>query len=232
MGGPSWTSWSGEQHGAPARGAVSLEAMTEREDLVRRGLALNWATLAYNSMEAVVALVSGLIAGSVALVGFGIDSVIEVTASGAAQWRLRSDWSPGRRASVERVSSRIVGVSFFALGAYVVVESLRALVGREAPERSWVGLGLLAASVVVMPILARAKSRVAERLGSRALRAEAAQTDLCAWLSAIALVGVALNAALGWWWADPAAALAMTPIILREGLSAVRGDPCCDECAH
>jgi divalent metal cation (Fe/Co/Zn/Cd) transporter len=196
--------------------------------LVRRGLWLNYLTLAYNTVEAVVAIAAGLVAGSVALLGFGVDSGIEVTASVAAQWRLRADVDPVRRERVERVTHRIIGASFLLLAAYVAVDSVTTLWGREAPEPSTVGLVVLALSVVVMPILARAKRRVARALQSRALEADAAQTSLCAYLSVIALAGVGLNAAFGWWWADPAAALAMVPIIGKEGIEGLRGDAECE----
>jgi divalent metal cation (Fe/Co/Zn/Cd) transporter len=197
--------------------------------LVRRGLLLNYATLGYNVLEAVASLVAGLLAGSVALVGFGVDSVIEVTASGAAQWRLRADVDPARRERVERLTLRVIGASFLGLAAYVGYDSATTLWRREHPERSVAGIVILTLSVVVMPLLARAKRRVATGLGSRALRGDAAQTTLCAYLSVIALAGVALNALLGWWWADPVAALAMVPIIAREGVEGVRGEVC-DDC--
>ena len=201
----------------------------DRAVLVKRGLALNWITLTYNALEGVVALVVGLLAGSVTLIGFGVDSVIEVTASGAAQWRLRADLTPDRRERIEGYTSRIIGLCFLGLGAYVLAESANVLIRREPPYPSMVGLALLVLSASVMPLLARAKMRVARGLESRALQAEAKQTSLCAYLSVIALAGVGLNTALGWWWADPAAALVMTPIILGEGVTALRGDPC-DAC--
>jgi divalent metal cation (Fe/Co/Zn/Cd) transporter len=199
-----------------------------RPALVRRGLWLNWLTLAYNTVEAVVSVAAGLVAGSVALLGFGVDSGIEVTASVAAQWRLRVDVDPERRERVERLTRRVIGASFLALAVYVVVDSLTTLWKREAPEASRVGLVILVLSVVVMPVLARAKRRVALALKSRALEADAAQTSLCAYLSVIALAGVGLNAALSWWWADPVAALLMVPIIAKEGIEGVRGDSDCD----
>lgn len=202
-----------------------------RADLVSRGLRLNWLTLGYNTVEAVVSLAAGLVAGSVALVGFGVDSAIEVSAALAAQWRLRADLDPARRARVERTTHRIIGVSFIALAGYVAVESGATLIGREAPEPSPVGLLILALSVLVMPALARAKRRVARALESRALAADATQTSLCAYLSVIALAGVGLNAAFGWWWADPVAALLMVPIIAREGVEGVRGESECERCA-
>lgn len=204
------------------------DSMALRPALVRRGLALNYITIAYNVVEAVVAIGAGVVSGSVALLGFGLDSVIEVTASGAAQWRLRTDLDAEGRERVERTTHRIIGWSFLALAVYVVVDSANALLRREQPERSVVGLVLLALSAVVMPILARAKRRVARAMTSRALEADAMQTSLCAYLSVIALAGVALNATLGWWWADPVAALAMVPIIAKEGVEGVRAEAHCN----
>jgi divalent metal cation (Fe/Co/Zn/Cd) transporter len=203
---------------------MATATIATRPKLVRRGLWLNYVTIGYNTLEAIVALTAGLMAGSVALVGFGVDSGIEVTASIAAQWRLRADWDPDRRERVERVTHRVIGASFLALAAYVVVESVRTLWEREAPDASNVGLVILILSVLVMPVLARAKRRVALALQSRALEADAAQTSLCAYLSVIALAGVGLNATIGWWWADPVAALVMVPIIAKEGLEGVRGE--------
>ena len=195
--------------------------------IVRRGVRLNVATIAYNSLEAIVSLVAGLLAGSVALVGFGADSIIEVTASGAAHWRLRADWDPRRRERVERVTLRVIGATFIALSIYVAYESVTALVRRERPDESPVGIAIAALSLVVMPLLARAKRRVALAMGSRALAAEAQQTSLCAYLSAILLAGLVLNSLWGWSWADPVAALGIAAIAVREGLNAWRGDPCC-----
>jgi divalent metal cation (Fe/Co/Zn/Cd) transporter len=201
---------------------------TTRPALVRRGLWLNYLTLAYNTVEAIVSVAAGVVAGSVALIGFGVDSGIEVTASVFAQWRLRADLDPVRRARVELIAQRVIGASFLVLAAYVVVDSVTTLRGRAAPEASTVGLMILLLSVLVMPILARAKRRVARALQSRALEADAAQTSLCAYLSVIALAGVGLNAAFGWWWADPMAALAMVPIIANEGLKGLRGEAECE----
>ena len=201
-----------------------------REELVRRGIWLSYATIGYNSFEAMASLIAGIFAGSVALIGFGIDSVIEVTASGAAQWRLRSDTDPVHRARAERIALRIIGACFLGLALYVVVDGGGALWLKERPDRTIVGVVILALSVVVMPLLALAKRKVADKMQSGALRAEAKQTSLCAYLSAIALVGVALNAAFGWWWADPVAALAMVPIIVVEGIEGLRGnadEDCC-----
>lgn len=201
----------------------------DRGALIRRGLLLNYATIIYNTVEAVVSLVAGLVAGSVALLGFGIDSVIEVTASGVAQWRLRSDGEPVRRERVERTSLRLIGACFLGLAAYVTVDAGKSLWLQERPSRTIVGVVILLLSVFVMPLLARAKRDVADKMQSGALRAEARQTSLCAYLSFIALAGVALNAAFGWWWADPVAALAMVPIIVIEGIAGIRAkaDDCC-----
>jgi divalent metal cation (Fe/Co/Zn/Cd) transporter len=202
--------------------ATSVRLMTEvvvpRLALVRRGLWLNYLTIGYNTIEAVVSLVAGLVAGSVALIGFGVDSAIEVTASVAAQWRLRSDRDSVRRERVEWLTRRVIGGSFLALSTYVAVDSLTTLWQREAPDPSVVGLGILVLSAFVMPVLARAKRRVAVALGSRALEADAMQTSICAYLSVIALAGVALNTFVGLWSADPVAALAMVPFIAKEGL--------------
>lgn len=205
--------------------------MLSRPALVRRGLWLNYLTIGYNTIEAVVALTAGLVAGSVALIGFGVDSVIEVSASLVAQWRLRADLHPARRERVEYLAVRMIGSTFLALATYVAYDSISTLVKREEPDGSVVGVILLSLSVIVMPLLARAKRRVAGGLGSSALTADATQTSLCAYLSVIALAGVALNTLLGWWWADPAAALAMVPIIVKEGVEGLRGECACAECA-
>jgi divalent metal cation (Fe/Co/Zn/Cd) transporter len=194
----------------------------DRAALVRRGIRLSYATIGYNSLEAIGSLIAGLLAGSVALVGFGVDSVIEVMASLAAQWRLRSDLDPVKRAGVELWTRRIVAICFLALAVYVLADAANTLWQREAPERSLFGIVVLALSVIVMPILARSKKRVARAMRSGALESEAAQTSLCAYLSVIGLGGVALNAAFGWWWADPVAALIMVPIIAAEGWEGIR----------
>ena len=194
----------------------------DRAALVRRGIWLSYVTIAYNSLEAIGSLIAGLLAGSVALVGFGVDSVIEVMASLAAQWRLRSDLDPVKRAGVELWTRRIVALLFLALAVYVLADAANTLWQREAPDRSLFGVVVLALSVIVMPILARGKKRVARALRSGALEAEAAQTSLCAYLSVIGLGGVALNALFGWWWADPGAALIMVPIIAAEGWEGIR----------
>jgi len=194
-----------------------------RADAAHAGRRLEYFTLGWNVLEAAVAVGAGLLAGSVALIGFGADSVIESISGSVLLWRLWTHEEDGRR---ERLALRLVGVSFLLLAAYVAADAVKTLVRREAPESSWIGIGLSVASLIVMPVLARAKRRVAARLESRALHADSRQTDLCAWLSAILLAGLALNALGGWWWADPAAALVMVPIIAREGVEALRGEGC------
>ncbi|MDQ3802455.1 MAG: cation transporter [Acidobacteriota bacterium] len=168
------------------------------------------------------------VAGSVALVGFGVDSFIESLSGAALLWRLHTD-SPERRERAEQLALKLVGVSFLLLAAYVAFDSAKSLLRREPPEASYVGIGLAALSLVVMPLLARAKRKVAASINSRALEADSRQTDLCAYLSAILLGGLLLNALLGWWWADHVAALVMVPIIAKEGVEALRGEMCCNE---
>lgn len=205
-------------------------ALPERAAIVRRGQLLTWATIAYNSLEAVVSVVAGVLAGSVALIGFGVDSLIELSSSVAGLFRLRHDADPARRERTERRALRVIGVCFVALAAYVLVDATRSLLAREAPDESLPGIVIATGSLLVMPLLARAKRRVALQLGSAALGAEARQTEICWYLSAILLVGLALNAAMGWWWADPVAALAMVPLIAYEGREALQGRNTCDDC--
>jgi divalent metal cation (Fe/Co/Zn/Cd) transporter len=199
----------------------------DRASVARRGARLQFLTMVWNSLEFVVALGAGVVSGSVALVGFGIDSAIEVSASLAALWRLRRDVDPEGRERAERRAAGIIGASFLALAAWVAYESVDAIRDGRGPETSATGILLAAASLGVMPFLARQKRRVARELASGALEAETRQTEVCAWLSAILLVGLALRAGLGWWWADAAAGLAMTPLIAREGWEALRGRTCC-----
>lgn len=198
----------------------------DRVDLVRRGKRLEQFTILWNSLEGFIAIVSGVVAGSVALLGFGIDSVIEVTSGLAVLWRLHGDHDLQRRDRLEQQALRVVGSSFLALALYVAYDSVTTLVSRQAPERSLPGIVLAVCSLVAMPLLARAKRSVAMGIGSAAMRADAKQTELCTYLSAILLVGLVLNAALGWWWADPVSALIMVPIIAKEGVDALRGKTC------
>jgi divalent metal cation (Fe/Co/Zn/Cd) transporter len=203
-----------------------------RDALVHRGQRLEYFTIVYNSLEGLVSIVAGFIAGSVSLVGFGLDSLIEVTSGAALLHRLHHDFDPSQREQVERASLRIVGWCFIALAIYILYESGSMLIRHEAPERSIPGIIVAAASVVVMPTLAKAKRRIAAGLGSGAMRADSRQADVCTYLSAILLGGLVLNALAGWWWADPAAGLVMIPIIAREGIDGLRGRACCDDCGR
>jgi divalent metal cation (Fe/Co/Zn/Cd) transporter len=197
---------------------------------VQRGLNLEYFTIAYNSLEGLIAIAFGIMAGSIALIGFGLDSAIEVTSGATLIWRLRADANAAAREQAERRALHIVGVCFLALAAYVAYEATESLLAKEAPKRTIPGIALAVASMIVMPLLARAKRRVAGRIGSSALTADAKQTELCTYLSAILLGGLLLNALLGWWWADPVAALAMVPIMAKEGRTALRGETCCAAC--
>ncbi len=190
-----------------------------------RGRRLEYLTVGWNVTEAAVAIGAGLAVSSIALVGFGVDSVIESLSAGVLLWRLHGHPADAAR---ERQALKLVGGSFLALAAYVGFDAVKSLLMREPPEASLVGILLAVASLIVMPLLARAKRRVAARLQSQALAADSRQTSLCAYLSAILLGGLVLNAWQGWWWADPVAALVMVPIILREGIDALRGKVCCD----
>jgi cation diffusion facilitator family transporter len=203
-------------------------ALGTRPNIIRRGLRLEYFTLAWNSLEALVAIVSGLFAGSIALVGFGFDSVIECASGAALIWRLRSDHDHANRERHERLAVRLVGASFLLLAIYIAYEAVHTLIRHEAPEKSLPGILLAIASLIVMPLLARAKRRVASALNSGAMQADSRQTDLCAYLSAILLGGLIVNALFGWWWADPVAGLIMIPIIVREGIEGLRGETCCD----
>ncbi len=198
---------------------------------IHRGLNLEYFTVAWNLLEAAVALVSGAVAGSIALIGFGLDSLIEVSSGGVLLWRLSADQDEERRERVEKIALKLVGLSLVLLAAYVAGDSVFSLVRREAPERSLPGIALAIASLIAMPLLARAKRRVASALGSLALQADSRQTDICAYLSAILLLGLVLNAAFGWWWADPLAGLVMVPLIAYAGSEALRGKTCCQHCA-
>ncbi len=205
---------------APSRGPADARAV-----LLRRGAALEVLTVSYNAVEGLVAIAAGLVAGSVALTGFGIDSVIEVTSGVVLWWRLRAELGVARVGpAVETRAARWAGVLLLALAVYIAAESGRRLLSGDRPGESLVGIVLTALSLIVMPLLARAKLRLAASLGSRALRADSHETIVCAWLSATTLLGLGLNALLGWWWADPVAALAMLPLIVREGIEAWRAD--------
>jgi divalent metal cation (Fe/Co/Zn/Cd) transporter len=202
---------------------------SHRATLLRRALFLEILTVGWNLIEGSVAVAAALAVGSVALLGFGIDSFVESFSGGILLWRLRAERLDMSAAEVERLdhrARRLVAVSLFLLAAWVAFDAARALWEGERPEVSVVGMVLATVSIFLMLWLARAKRRTAAVLGSRALEADAFQTTACWWLSIITLGGIGLNAAFGWWWADPVAALAMVPLILHEGREAWRGDEC------
>jgi divalent metal cation (Fe/Co/Zn/Cd) transporter len=203
------------------------EAMLiDRVATARRGRRLEYFTIAWNTLEGIVAIIAGIVAGSISLVAFGIDSFVEVTSGAALLWRMSVDEDVHRREQNERLALRIVGVCFLALSVYVSYESIGDLTRRHAPEHSIPGIVLACVSLLVMPVLSRAKRKVGTALGSAAMHADAKQTDFCVYLSAILLVGLLLNALFGLWWADPVAALTMAPIIAKEGIEGLRGDVC------
>jgi len=193
-----------------------------RAHLLRRARQLAWAGIAWHAIEASVAVAAGVVAGSVALVGFGADSLIEAMAGLVVIWRLAS-----AHAMTERRAQQMIAASFYVLSAYVAVEAIRSLAAVDRPGVSWVGIGLSMLTLATMPPLATAKARVADALGSSATKSESRQTMLCAYLSAALLVGLGLNALLGWWWADPVTALAIAGVALKEGRDAWRGEACC-----
>lgn len=204
-----------------------IQVMKNRVEVIRRGRQLQHLTILWNSLECVIAVTAGLFAGSIALVGFGLDSAIEVTSSIAALSRLRHDADEIARERAERHAMRVIGVCFLLLAGYVLYEAIETLVNRQPPSQSFIGIILAALSLIVMPWLAHLKRKVATQLDSGALEAETRQTEICAYLSAILLAGLGLNAWLGWWWADPGAGLIMVPFIAWEGVEAVRGRTCC-----
>jgi divalent metal cation (Fe/Co/Zn/Cd) transporter len=200
----------------------------QRENLAAQGKRLEYFTIGWNSIEGIVAVVAGAVAGSISLVGFGIDSFIEVTSGAALLWRMSVDANDAQRERSERLALRIVGACFVALSLYVAFESISDLSGRRAPEHSVPGIVLACVSIIVMPLLSRAKRRVGNSLESAAMHADAKQTEFCTYLSAILLAGLVFNAAFGLWWADPIAGLVMAPIILGEGIQGLRAKTCCE----
>ena len=205
------------------------ELLLNRQALAHRGRRLEYITIAWNSLEGLVAVAAGIIAGSVSLVGFGVDSFIEVTSGAALLWRMSVDAQEDDRERIEKVTLRIVGICFLALAAYVAYESLSNLLEKKAPEHSLAGIIIACAALVVMPLLSHAKRRVGAQLKSAAMNADAKQAEFCTYLAAILLGGLLLNAVAGLWWADPVSALIMVPIIAKEGLEGLRGDTCCHQ---
>jgi divalent metal cation (Fe/Co/Zn/Cd) transporter len=206
---------------------LNMSISVTRTDFVQRGERLEYFTIFWNSLEGLLSIAAGFSAGSIALVGFGLDSFIEVVSGGALLWRLKSDRNVEQGERAERVSLRIVGFCFLGLAAYVTVDSVQSLVRRHGPERSILGIAIGITSLVVMPLLARAKRRVGTAINSTAMMADSQQTQFCTYLSAILVGGLLLNFFLGWWWSDSVAALVMVPIIVNEGVQALRRKKCC-----
>lgn len=203
----------------------------ERASLVTHALGLEYLTIGWNVVEGVVAITAAVLAGSVALLGFGIDSFVESASAGILIWRLGTERRGGNARSTEwldRRAHQLVGLSLFVLAACIVGDATLSLIHRTRPEPSGVGIVLMVVSIAVMMWLARAKRRVSRGLGSRALAADSFQTTACWWLSIVGLCGIGLNALFGWWWADPLAAMGMSVLLVREGREAWRGEDCCD----
>lgn len=199
-----------------------VEDPVRRRQLGRRAQLLAAASVSYNLIEAVIAITAGLVAGSIALVGFGLDSIVEVSSGLIILWQFRHPLPESR----ERRALRLMALSFFALAAYVTVESTRALISGHDPDASPVGIALAATSLAIMPFLSWAQRRTGKSLGSNAVVADSTQTLLCTYLSAVLLAGLVLNATLGWSWADPIAGLVIAAVAVREGLEAWRGEGC------
>ena len=197
---------------------------TSRHELLKRGLWLEIFTLAWNVIEGLVAIGAGLASGSVALIGFGIDSWIEIVSGAALYWRLRKEKNGDKSDLAEEKARRVVGITFFLLAAYVAYEAATTLLEGKQPQESPVGIILAILSLAIMPFLGLAKRRVGVKLGSRALVADSKETLACSYLSATLLVGLGLHSWLGWWWADSVAALMMVPWLWKEGMEAVRGE--------
>ena len=200
----------------------------ERAAAVRHGRRLEYFTIGWNALEGLVAVVAGAVAGSVSLVGFGIDSFIEVTSGSALLWRMSVDRDVHRRERNERRALQVVGLCFLCLAVYIAYESATDLWSKRPSEHSIPGIILACVSLVVMPLLSRAKRRVGHALGSAAMNADARQTEFCTYLSAILLAGLLLNAVFGLWWADPMAGLIMVPIIAKEGVNGLQCKACED----
>jgi divalent metal cation (Fe/Co/Zn/Cd) transporter len=208
----------------PIRIAPATGLSPERRAALRRRIRLLVAaTITYNVVEAVVAISAGAVASSTALIGFGLDSVVEVASAAAVAWQFTAA-DPQRR---EKITLRVIAVSFVALAGYVTVESVRALTGAGQANHAPVGIGLAAVSLAVMPVLSYAQRRAGREYGSASAVADSKQTLLCTYLSAVLLVGLVANAILGWWWADPIAALVIAAVAVKEARDAWRGDTCC-----
>lgn len=207
--------------------SLGVHMSDDRVKWVRRARLLAWLGVGWHGIEAAVAVGAGLLAGSVALVGFGADSVVEALAAFIVIWRFAAARVSSEAA--ERRAQQLIAVSFFMIAAYVGVEGARTVLGGERPQASWMGIGLAVVTAVTMPLLARAKARVGDHLGSSATKSEGQQNMLCAYLSLALLVGLGANALMGWWWADPLTALAIAGVAIKEGWESWKGDACCED---
>jgi len=194
---------------------------------IRKGRFLEYITVTWDVLEALGAMTAAILSGSVALLSYGIDSIIEVSSGSILLWRLQEGEKGEAR---EQVATRLVGFSLIALAVYILYDAGSSLYLHNPPETSYLGIAIAAVSVILMPLLARAKRKVAQDISSKAMHTDSRQTDICAYLSAILLAGLVLNALFGWWWADPVAALIMIPIIAKEGWEALQGETCDDDC--
>ena len=206
---------------------ATVQLAGNRARLVRRAQLLAWGGIGWHFVEFAIAVGAGIAAGSIALIGFGADSLIEVFSGGVIAW-LFSGRQLGSES--ERRAQRLIAISFFVLAAYVSIEAVRTLLGTDHPNPSWLGIGLALFTAPTMPLLARAKRRVGDRLGSVATAKEGQQNLLCAYLSVALLIGLGANALVGWWWADPVAALVIAAVAAREGRESWRGEGCCEHC--
>ena len=197
-----------------------MDISATRTDLIQRGERLEYFTILWNSVEGLLSVGVGIAAGSIALVGFGLDSFIEVISGSALLWRMKADQDLEQRERAERISLTVVGFCFLALAAYVAIDSIYSLLNKSGPERSLLGIAIGVASLFVMPLLARAKRNVGRAISSPAMIADSQQTQFCTYLSALLVAGLLLNFFLGWWWSDSVAALVMVPIIANEGIEA------------
>lgn len=217
------------QLGTPTRPVAPIGlSPSERTRLERRARVLAWGGISWHFVEFLIAVIAGVAAGSIALIGFGADSLIEAVAGFVVVWLFTGSRIGSSQA--ERRAQQMIAVSFYVLAAYVGVESVRTLVSVDRPQTSWVGIGLAALTAVTMPLFARVKRHVGTKLGSSAAVKEASQTSLCAYLSVALLVGLGANALLGWWWADPLTALVIAAVAVKEGRESWRGEGCADGC--
>lgn len=203
-----------------------------RGELIKKALKIEWFLISYNVLEGFVSILAGIFAGSIALVGFGLDSIIEVSSAAILVWRLSHKGSLEEESEKEKKALFFVGITFFLLAAYVGYESVLKLWHGDKPHESLPGVIIAVLSILIMPSLGFAKRKIARQIGSKALEADAKETIICAYLSGVLLAGLVLNWLFGWWWADPVAGLAMIYFLVKEGREAISGDDCCSKKCH